>query len=57
MILTQVCSLIKISINNIGVLNAISDTIAFYAALVSYDSIADDTPVIWDEVRLNEGNG
>ena len=57
MILTHLCHLIKISINNIGVLNAISDTIAFYAALVSYDSIQDNTAVAWDEVRLNEGNG
>ena len=38
-------------------LPSILDTIAFHAALVSYDSIPDDTSVIWDEVRLNEGDG
>ena len=35
----------------------ISDNIAFHAVLTSYDTIPAKTPVIFNEVILNKGNG
>ena len=34
-----------------------SDTIAFHVVLTSYSSIPDETPVLFNEVLLNEGDG
>ena len=36
---------------------SVSDTIAFYSVLTSYDTIPFDSTLIFNEVLLNEGDG
>ena len=36
---------------------SIPDTIAFHAVMTSYDTIFAGSPVIFNEIQLNEGNG